>query len=71
MYTSSTSFSKKTAFLSKMTSLLWYLTEDLNLFGQFDRSVGLTTQCALMKVSENIEIPNSIGCDPHKNQNTC
>ena len=55
MFTSSTSFSKKTAFLSKMVSLLLYLTEDLNLLGLFDRSVCSTTKCTLMKVSENVE----------------
>ena len=38
-----------------MASLLRYLTEDLNLLGLFDRSVGLTAKCALMKVSENVE----------------
>ena len=55
MFTSSNSVSKKAAFLSKMASLLWYLAEDLNLRGLFDRSAGLTTQCAFMKVSENVE----------------
>ena len=54
-FTSSTSFAKKAAFLPKMASLLWYLTEDLNLLGLFDRSVCLTTKCALMKVSDNVE----------------
>ena len=38
-----------------MAILLRYLTADLNLPGLFDRSVGLTTKCALMKVSENVE----------------
>ena len=38
-----------------MASVLWYLTEDLNLLGLFYRSVGLTSKCALMKVSENVE----------------
>ena len=38
-----------------MASLLWYLTEDLNLFSVFNRSVGLTAKCALMKVSDNVE----------------
>ena len=38
-----------------MASVLWYLTEDLNLLGRFYRSVGLTTKCALTKVSENVE----------------
>ena len=35
-------------------SLLWYLTEDLNLLCLFDRNVGLTTKCAMVKVSENV-----------------
>ena len=35
-------------------SLLWYLTGDLNLFGLFDRNIGLTTKCAMVKVSENV-----------------
>ena len=56
---SSTSFSKK----SKkqlvyrrwlLASLLRYLTEDSNLLGLFDRYVGLTTKCAMVKVSENV-----------------
>ena len=55
MFTSSTSFSKKAAFLRKMAILLWYLTEDLNLLGLFDLSVGLVTKCALIKVSKNVE----------------
>ena len=38
-----------------MASLLWYLTEDLGWLGLFDRSVGLTTKCALTKVSDNVE----------------
>ena len=38
-----------------MASLLWYLTEDLNLLGLFHRSIGLTIKCALMKVLENVE----------------
>ena len=38
-----------------MASLLWYLKEDLNLLGLFDRSVGLTTKCAMVEVSENVE----------------
>ena len=37
-----------------MASLLQYLTEDLNLLGLFDRNVGLTTKCAMVKVSENV-----------------
>ena len=55
MFTSSTSFSKKAAFLPKMASPLWYLAEDLNLLGPFDRNVVLTTKGVLMKVSENVE----------------
>ena len=31
-----------------------YLTEDLNLLGLFDCLVGLTTKCAMVKVSENV-----------------
>ena len=38
-----------------MASLLWYLTEDVNLLGLFDRSLGLITKCALIKVSYNVE----------------
>ena len=37
-----------------MASLLWYLTEDLNLLGWFDRNLGLTTKCATVKVSKNV-----------------
>ena len=55
MFASSTSFSKKAAFLPKMASVLWYLTKDLNLLGLFDRKVGLTSKCAIVKVSENVE----------------
>ena len=55
MYTSSTSFSKIAAFSPKMASLLWYLTEVLNLLGLFDRSLSLTTKFILMEISENIE----------------
>ena len=35
-------------------SLLRYLTKDLILLGLFDRNVGLTTKCAMVKVSKNI-----------------
>ena len=38
-----------------MASLLRYLTEDLNLLGLFDRNKGLTTECAMVKASENVE----------------
>ena len=38
----------------QFASLQWYLTEDLNLHGLFDRDVGLTAKCAMMKVSENV-----------------
>ena len=57
IFTSSTRFSKIAGFFTvpKMASLLRCLTEDLNLLGLFDRSVGLTTKCALMKVSENVK----------------
>ena len=34
--------------------LMWYFTEDLNLLALFDRNVGLTTNCAMMKVLENV-----------------
>ena len=37
-----------------LAGLLWYLTEDLNLLGLFDRNVGLTTTCVMVKVSENV-----------------
>ena len=46
---------RKAASLPKIASLLWYLTEDLNLLGLLHRNVGLTTKFALVKVSENIE----------------
>ena len=55
MFASSTSFSKQAASLTKMASLLWCLTVSLNLLGQFDRNIGLTTKCDLVKVSENVE----------------
>ena len=57
IFTSSTRFSKIAGFFTvpKTASLLRCLTEDLNLLGLFDRSVGLTTKCALMKVSENVK----------------
>ena len=55
MFVSSTSFSKQAASLTKMASLLWYLTVSLNLLGLFDRNIGLTTKCDLVKVSENVE----------------
>ena len=38
-----------------MASILWYLTEDLNLLGLFDRSIGWTTKCAVVKVLKNVE----------------
>ena len=38
-----------------MASPLWYLTENLNQLGLFDRNVGLTTKSAMVKVSENVE----------------
>ena len=34
---------------------LFYLLEDLNLLGLFDRTVGLTTKLAMVNVSENVE----------------
>ena len=37
-----------------LASLLWYLSEDLNLLGLFDRKVGLITKYAMAKVSENV-----------------
>ena len=54
-FASSTSFSEKVASLPRMASLLWYLTEDLNLLGLFDRNVSSTTKCAMVKVSENVK----------------
>ena len=36
-----------------LASLLWYLTEDLILLGLFDRNVGLSAKCAMIKVSKN------------------
>ena len=41
-------FQKKSASLLKMAGLLWYLTEDLNLLGMFDRNAGLTKKCAMV-----------------------
>ena len=55
MFASSISFSRKAASLPNMASLLWYLAEDLNLLGLFDRNVGLTTKFAAVKVSDNVE----------------
>ena len=55
MFASSTSFSKTAASLPKMASLPWYLTEDLNLLALFDCNVGLTTICAMVKISKNLE----------------
>ena len=49
---SSTSFSKKAASLPKIAKFLWYLTEDLKLLGLFNRSVGLTTKWAMVKISK-------------------
>ena len=37
-----------------LASRLSYLTEDLNLLNLFDRNVGLTTKCAMVKVSKNV-----------------
>ena len=54
MVASSTSFSRKAVFLPKMASLQWYLREDLNLLGLFDRNVCLTAKFAMVKVSENV-----------------
>ena len=52
----STSFSKKQLLYLRwlLASLLWCLAEDLNLLGLFDRNVGLSTKCAMEKVSENV-----------------
>ena len=55
MFASSTCFSQKAVSSPTMVSLLWYVTEDLNLFGLFDRNVGLTTKRAMVKVLENVE----------------
>ena len=70
MFASSTSFSKKqTASLPKMASPLRCLTEDLNLLSLFDHNIGLTTKCAKLKVSENVEkdvpLQNLSGYDQH------
>ena len=43
-----------------MAGLLWYLTEGLNLHNLFDRNVGLTKKCALVKVSKNVEDDESL-----------
>ena len=37
-----------------LASVMWYLTEDLILLRVFDRNVGLTKKCAMVKVSENV-----------------
>ena len=37
-----------------LPSLLWYLTEYLNLLSMFNRNVGLTSNCAMVIVSENV-----------------
>ena len=55
MFALSSSVSKKAASLPQMASFLWYITEDLNLLGLFDRNVGLTTKCAMVKTLENVE----------------
>ena len=55
MFASLASFSKIAAFLPKMASLLWYLTENLYLLGLVDRNVALNTKCVMVKVSENAE----------------
>ena len=38
-----------------MASLLWYLTENLNLLSLLDCNVGLTMKYVMVKVSENVE----------------
>ena len=55
MLAPSTTFFEKAASLPKTASSLWYLKENLNLLGLFDRNVGLTTKCTMVKVSENVE----------------
>ena len=55
MCASSISFSKKAPSLPKKAGLLRYDTEDLNMLGLFDRNVSMTTKCAMVKVSENVE----------------
>ena len=55
MFASSARFSKTAASLPKMASLPWYLAGYLNLLDGFDRNVGLTTICAMVKASENVE----------------
>ena len=59
-----------------MASLLWYLAEDLNLFGLFDRNVGLTTNFAMVKVLQNVEEDEPLSqtrldMTSTKKQNTC
>ena len=56
MLVSPTSFSKKAAYYLRwlLASLLWYRTEELNLLSLFDCNLGLTTKCAMVKVSENV-----------------
>ena len=74
MFASSSSFSTKAASLSKMASLLWHLTQDLNLLGLFERNTGLTTKFAVVKVSENNKdeplLKTRVNMTQHKKQNT-
>ena len=70
MFASLISFSKKAASLPKMVSLLWYFTEDLNLLVHFDHSIGLTTKCAMVKVSENVEEDEPLSQTPLDMANT-
>ena len=57
-----------------LASLLWHLTEDLNLLGLFDRNVGLTTMCHGESFRECHRrwstVTNSRGYDQQKKQNT-
>ena len=55
MFASSTCFSRKATSLPKRASLLWYLTENLNLLSLFDHNVGLTIKFAMVIVSDNVE----------------
>ena len=55
MFAKSTSFSKKAGSSSKVASLLWYFKDDLNLLRLFGRYVGLTSECTVVKVSENVK----------------
>ena len=48
-------FFEKATSLLKIASILWYLKKNLSLLSLFDRNVGLTTKCTMVKVSKNVE----------------